>query len=94
MLFVLVTYFTFSFWLVGASALCFVALAFAVFFRSQSAWASGLVGGGVVLLTYAFHMPYWGRLWYGEDGAEDWRTFGLWIVIGLINTVCKYIQFV
>jgi hypothetical protein len=87
-LFALCTFFSFgsvqsTSWLVAASALCFVALACTVFFSPKSAWTSGLIGGGVVLLTYAFHMPFWGRLWYGDDGPEDWKILCLFVVIGL-----------
>jgi len=70
-------------WLIGTSALCFLVLPFAVFFRPKSAWMSGLIGGGIVLLTYAFSMPFWGRLWYHGDEPEDWRVFVLFIIIGL-----------
>jgi len=81
------THFTFrsaiTSWLIGASALCFLVLPFALFLRPKSDWMSGLIGGGIVLLTYAFSMPFWGRLWYRDDEPEDWRVFVLFIIIGL-----------
>lgn len=70
-------------WLIGVSALCFLTLPFTVFLRPKGAWKSGLVLGGIVLLTYAITMPLWGRLWYREGEPEDWRVAGLFIVMGL-----------
>jgi hypothetical protein len=37
----------------------------------------------VVVLLHCIYVPYWGRLWYGEHGPEDWRVFALWLTSGM-----------
>jgi hypothetical protein len=74
---------SFTPWLFGTSVLCFLVMPFSVFLRPKTAWMSGLIHGGIVLVTYALTMPLWGRLWYREGASEDWKLLGVFIVIGL-----------
>ncbi len=73
------------------SAICFIGLIVLVFIRPRSDWIFTLGSGIGIFFTYGVCMPYWGRIWYREGEAEDWKIFILFSIV-IISLIAPFIR--